>query len=193
MYQNVRIIPIQRQVSLETMSSIVREIRQTLEGNPALARLHLDRLSAALKLNLSRDSIEDALLAARPPLPAGPARRGLADWQLRRVTEHIEQHLDTPITSDALAGSINVSTGHFFRAFKAAVGETPHHYVIRQRLRRAQILMLETDDPLSNIASACGLTDQAHLTRLFRRFIGTTPLAWRRKWHCLGDDRRPNN
>jgi len=35
---------------------------------------------------------------------------------------------------------------------------------------------------LSQIACACGLTDQAHLTRLFRRILNETPLAWRRNW-----------
>jgi AraC-like DNA-binding protein len=55
------------------------------------------------------------------------------------------------------------------------MGETPHGYIMRQRIRRAQILMLESRDLLSQIACACGLTDQAHLTRLFRRALGTTP------------------
>ncbi|WP_457354340.1 helix-turn-helix domain-containing protein [Sphingomonas sp. UYP23] len=49
-------------------------------------------------------------------------------------------------------------------------------------MRHAQMLMLHTDDTLSHIACACGLTDQAHLTRLFRRMVGETPLVWRRAW-----------
>jgi len=61
----------------------------------------------------------------------------------------------------------------------------PHAYVIRQRIRRAQRLMLQTDDALSQIACLCGLTDQAHLTRLFRRMVGTTPKVWRNRWKPL--------
>jgi len=41
--------------------------------------------------------------------------------------------------------------------------------------------MLTTEDPLSQIALACGLADQAHLSKLFRRAVGETPSAWRRR------------
>jgi AraC-like DNA-binding protein len=47
--------------------------------------------------------------------------------------------------------------------------------------------MLRTDDALSEIACICGLTDQAHLTRLFRRVVGNTPRAWRNRWRPLTD------
>ncbi|PMX44440.1 helix-turn-helix transcriptional regulator, partial [Pseudomonas sp. MPR-R2A6] len=83
---------------------------------------------------------------------------------------------------DGLAGVVRLSTGHFCRAFKVTVGETPHAFLIRRRIRRAQTLMLTTKDSLSHIACTCGLTDQAHLTRLFRRMVGDTPLSWRRTW-----------
>jgi AraC-like DNA-binding protein len=92
----------------------------------------------------------------------------------------VEGFLANSILLDTLAQVVRLSTGHFCRAFKISVGETPHAFVIRRRVRRAQSLMLSTNDPLSQIAVACGLTDQAHLTRLFRRMVGETPLAWRR-------------
>jgi len=128
--------------------------------------------------------------AAGPPdlLPDGPmlsgrlARGGLAGWQLRRVAEHVDTCLHGPIFTSTLAEVAQLSTGHFCRAFKTSTGETPHAYVIRQRIRRAQLLMRETRDTLSQIACACGLSDQAHLTRLFRRLLGTTPNSWRRTW-----------
>jgi AraC family transcriptional regulator len=45
----------------------------------------------------------------------------------------------------------------------------------------AQRLMLTTQEPLSQIALACGMADQAHLSKLFRRGVGETPGAWRRR------------
>jgi AraC-like DNA-binding protein len=41
--------------------------------------------------------------------------------------------------------------------------------------------MLSTDAPLSEIALACGFTDQAHLSNLFRRRVGVSPAIWRRE------------
>jgi AraC-like DNA-binding protein len=58
--------------------------------------------------------------------------------------------------------------------------DSPHGYIIRRRVERAQGLMLSTARPLRDIAAECGLADQAHLTRLFRRIVGESPAAWRR-------------
>ena len=54
-------------------------------------------------------------------------------------------------------------------------------YIVRLRLELAQRLMLTTEDSLSQIALACGLADQAHLSKLFGRLVGETPSAWRRR------------
>jgi transcriptional regulator GlxA family with amidase domain len=129
--------------------------------------------------------------ANAPLLPGTPlspqegevsARGGLAGWQLRKVIRHIDENLGHALPCYDLATVARLSTGHFCRAFKTSVGEPPHAYVIRQRIRRAQSLMLHTEDTLSEIACTCGLTDQAHLTRLFRRIVGSTPKAWRTRW-----------
>jgi AraC family transcriptional regulator len=53
--------------------------------------------------------------------------------------------------------------------------------LMRRRILRAQKLMLTSRLPLSQVAVECGLCDQAHLTRLFRRIVGTSPCAWRRQ------------
>tara|TARA_R110000751_G_scaffold12818_12_gene43856 strand:+ start:537 stop:1178 length:642 start_codon:yes stop_codon:yes gene_type:complete len=117
---------------------------------------------------------------------AGIVRGGLAPWQLRRVERCVEAGLDAPITVADLAGEVRLSEGHFCRGFKVSTGETPHGFIVRRRLARAQHLMLTTDEPLSQVAMLCGMSDQAHLTRLFRRHLGTTPLTWRRTYRQEG-------
>jgi AraC family transcriptional regulator len=58
---------------------------------------------------------------------------GLAAWQLRRVTDHIQANIDASIDVAPLAEVSRLSTGHFCRAFKVTIGETPHNFLIRQR------------------------------------------------------------
>ncbi|WP_312144740.1 AraC family transcriptional regulator [Brevundimonas sp.] len=109
-----------------------------------------------------------------------PARGGLAPWQMRQVADFVGANLDSRIQVEDLAERARLSGSHFCRAFKVTTGETPHAYVMRRRLEHAQEMMVETEESLCHIADACGLADQAHLTRLFRRHAGVTPFQWRR-------------
>ena len=109
-----------------------------------------------------------------------PMRGGLAPWQKRKVERYLNEHLERPVRLDELAQQALLSRSHFCRAFKETFGDTPHGYIVRQKLRRAQELMLTTNDSLCQIALACGLADQAHLSKLFRRELDQTPNTWRR-------------
>jgi AraC family transcriptional regulator len=105
---------------------------------------------------------------------------GLAPWQIRRLTAHIVDHLDTTLRTRDLAALVRLSPFHFCRAFRDSLGDSPHGYVMRRRIERAQGLMLSTDASLAQIAADCGLADQAHFSKVFRRFAGESPSAWRR-------------
>jgi AraC family transcriptional regulator len=158
----------------------------TLKIRSAMAELCSAIRSA---LDEERGSAEDSLrrvaellqeMGATAAVSPEPARGGLAPWQIRKVTSHIEANLDRSIKNEELAALVRLNPSHFGRAFRNSLGEPPHEYVIRRRVERAQGLMLSTDASLSEIALDCGLADQSHLTRLFRRFAGESPRAWRR-------------
>ncbi len=128
-----------------------------------------------------------ALLRAKRAAPAdrqcdrkGGARGGFAAWQLNRVIDHIERHLTEKITGRGLAELVDVSVGQLFRAFKASVGIPPFHYIAQRRVELACRIMKRTEEPLSQVAIACGLCDQSHFCRVFRRATGLSPAAWRR-------------
>ena len=108
------------------------------------------------------------------------ARNRLLEWQIRCVREYIGAHIGSRILISDLSHIAQRSEAHFARAFKRTFGETPHTYLTRLRLELASRAMLASDAPLTDIALTCGFTDQAHLCRLFRRWIGRTPAAWRR-------------
>ena len=115
----------------------------------------------------------------------GPADKevrlgGLAPWRIRRLKAFVESHLSQPIRVADLSGAVGLSATHFSRAFGRSFGEPPHVYLIQRRIDRARHLMLTSDIPLSDLAAACGFSDQAHFCRLFRRHTGRTPAAWRR-------------
>jgi AraC-like DNA-binding protein len=105
---------------------------------------------------------------------------GLAPWQVARVKRFIEEQISQSISLDELSQLVRLSTSYFSAAFKVSFGTSPHSYIISRRVEFAKQRMLHSDAPLCEIALDCGLADQAHLSRLFRRVTGTTPSAWRR-------------
>ena len=151
------------------MAELCSAIRSALDDERGTAEASLRRAAELLQ--------EMGEMATAAPQPV---RGGLAPWQIRKVTSHVETHLDRPIRNEELAALVRLNSSHFGRAFRNSFGEPPHEYVIRRRVEHAQGLMLSTDASLSEIALNCGLADQSHLTRLFRRFAGESPRAWRR-------------
>jgi AraC family transcriptional regulator len=132
------------------------------------------RMAAMLGIDITRMDVA----AARSCL-----QTGLSSRQANRLRTHIERRLDSTIKATDLAGIVGLSTSHFFRAFRKSFGESPAAYIMKRRILRAQGLMSKSGMPLSQVALDCGMCDQPHLSRVFRRIVGTTPAAWRRQFH----------
>jgi transcriptional regulator GlxA family with amidase domain len=156
-------------VALAPGEEVVRmldDIQRALAKSPADAR------AAALRLVglLNRSSGRQVL-----------ARGGLAPWQRRKVEGYVKDHLPEPLQVKELADQVSLSASYFHHAFKETFGTSPHAYIRTKRLESAQAMMVSTDEPLSQIASACGFSDQSHLCKIFGRALGERPGAWRRR------------
>ncbi|MBB4120161.1 helix-turn-helix domain-containing protein [Martelella radicis] len=107
-------------------------------------------------------------------------RGGLTTWQRRRVVSYVEENLSRSIRIEEMASLARLSKSHFSRAFRESFGDSPYNYVLVRRVARAKELMIATRAPLSEIALDCGMCDQAHFCRVFKRAVGTSPDRWRR-------------
>jgi len=162
----------------------MRRLRSVIAELCAAIRSALDdeRVTAEDSLRRAAEILHEIGEADAPARESAmePVKGGLAPWQIRKVASHVDAHLGRPIRNEDLAAIARLNPSHFGRAFRTSFGEPPHEYVIRRRVERAQGLMLSTGASLSEIALDCGLADQSHLTRLFRRIVGESPSAWRR-------------
>jgi AraC-like DNA-binding protein len=134
------------------------------------------KVAAAMLRGYTEEPVPDG---TRPAAPSDS--RGLAPWQTRKVKEFIEASLGSPIRIRDCASMVRLSASYFSHTFKATFGTTVCHYIRRRRIERAQQLMLLSEQPLAQIAIACGFADQAHYCRVFREVMGQSPNAWRRR------------
>jgi AraC family transcriptional regulator len=107
-------------------------------------------------------------------------RRVFSLSERRRITEHVEAHLDQSLSLGALADTLGMSPSHFKVLFRRSVGLPVHEYVIQRRVERAKALLLEGDLPAAEVALAAGFAHQSHMARCMRRVLGITPSALQR-------------
>jgi AraC family transcriptional regulator len=112
--------------------------------------------------------------------PIVSRRQAMTPSQARNLEAYIGSHLHSAIRVMDLVRVVQLAPNRFDRVFKKSFGCTPHQYVIRTRIARAQRLLLMSDDTLSKIAAKCGFGNQSHLSNRFRKTMGQPPGQWRR-------------
>ena len=115
--------------------------------------------------------------------PATYAKLGLTRATLKRLFAHVDEHLAQPLRLSQLAALARLSDDHFLRAFKAAVGQTPHQYVLERRIDHTKRLLATSAMPVVDIARAGGFRGASHFAAAFRQRVGTTPTDWRKSRH----------
>jgi len=113
--------------------------------------------------------------------------QGLTDQQLRRMIDFVQGHLVQDLSLETLAQQIGFSPYHFARLFRQTTGESPHQFVLRQRIERAQLLLKKREMSLVDIALESGFANQSHLSRVFKQHLGLTPRTYRQDRSICAD------
>lgn len=95
--------------------------------------------------------------------------------RIRDAVAYIHAHLAEPLSLEQVAATVYLTPYHFSRVFKAETGFSPHQYIIRKRVEAAYYLLHETDMTVSQVAAHVGFADHSHLTRHYRRVMGSSP------------------
>jgi AraC family transcriptional regulator len=150
-------------------------VLNALHDGSADDRLYIETIAQLIAAHLARaHSSRTHAAPKREPLD------GLSRARVRRLLEYIEQHLGEDLSLEALASEVNLSPLYLARAFRTAVGQTPHQYVVARRIEHARRLLAGTTLPIAEISLASGFSSQSHLSHWFRRVVGVTPAAYRR-------------
>jgi AraC family L-rhamnose operon transcriptional activator RhaR len=113
----------------------------------------------------------------RPP-PGEPLETGAA--AVRQAVRYIQDNLDRALPVEELARHVHLSPRQLTRLFRLHAGQSPAGYVEQTRLDHAAALLVRSNAPIKQIASAVGYADVAQFTRAFSRRLGTPPGKFRR-------------
>jgi AraC family transcriptional regulator len=143
--------------------------RETVRGD-AGSRLYSESLATILAVHLLRNYLDTP-----GPVPAeapAPIPRAVA-----RAVAFIQAQHATDIGLADMAAAAHMSPFHLARTFKRAMGISPYQYLIQTRVNSARALILAGGGgySLAEIATSVGFADQSHLTRHFKKVLGTTP------------------
>jgi AraC family transcriptional activator FtrA len=121
-----------------------------------------------------RDGGQSQYVPAPVPRDSAGGLAPLLDWAQRRLGEDL--------SVARLAGRAAMSARTFARRFRDETGTTPHRWLVHQRLLAAQLRLETGSESVDEVAEAVGLQTAATLRLHFRRELGTTPTAYRRRF-----------
>src|ERR1700723_3129041 len=150
-----------------------------------VAAAHAEMVAGFPNGRLFLDSVEQAMAVALVNghavrhRPVQLYRGGLGSARLRRLKELVHAKMEFDLSLGEMAESVGLSTAHFARMFRKSTGETPHQFVLRQRLERAKAMLRAPDARVLDVAVACGFKTQQHFAQVFRDVWGVSPTEYR--------------
>jgi AraC-like DNA-binding protein len=150
--------------------------------DPALVR-GIDALHRALRDpgdTLAAESML-AIVSARLSEHLGdrsePVERSDDERVASDLRDLLDEHPFEPLTLKEAGSILHVSPAHLVRSFSRTFAIAPHRYLLARRIDAARRRLLD-GEPVAQVATSVGFHDQAHLTRHFKRHVGTTPARY---------------
>jgi AraC family transcriptional regulator len=151
-----------------------------------VAAVHTEAVAGFPRGRLLLDSLEQEIAialvnghaVAQRPLQIYTG--GLGSRRLRRIRELVDAKMEDDLSLDEMAQSVGLSSAHFARMFRKSIGETPHQFVLRQRVERAKGMLRAPAVRILDVAVACGFKTQQHFAQVFRDVCGVSPTEYRR-------------
>jgi AraC family transcriptional regulator len=150
-----------------------------------VASVHAETVAGFPRGRLFLDSVEQEIATAlvdryaTKRRPVQLHRGGLGSRRLRRIREFVDARMDDDLNLDEMAESVGLSTAHFARMFRKSTGQTPHRFVLRQKIERAKTMLRAAEARVLDVAMACGFKTQQHFAQVFRDVCGVSPTEYR--------------
>lgn len=91
----------------------------------------------------------------------------------------LNRAFDTPITLEQVSRVVALSPYYLIRLFRRVYKQTPHQYLMQQRITKAKDLLRNSDMSVTEICFEVGFESLGSFSTLFRKIAGTSPSAYR--------------
>lgn len=104
------------------------------------------------------------------------------------ILEDVNRHLQEVLTVEDMAGRLGRSPSYLSRTFERDMGITLKQYILQQKVKEAQWLLLSTKAPIAEIAMGLGFSSQPHFQTAFKRIAEVTPSVYRERFSTKDGD-----
>jgi AraC family transcriptional regulator len=146
---------------------LAQMLKAELAEREAANELYVDSLITVFGIHLLRTYASSG--------KALKTERGLPAHKARRVRDYLQENFARKVSVADLAALCELSPGHFMRSFNNTFGQSPHQYLLHLRLSAAELMLFESDLPITEVAYMSGFSSQSHLTTAMKRYKNTTP------------------
>lgn len=167
-------LPLTLQLNDPTLFKLLGLISNEKSAEDAVSKLYIEHLVDAICLHLLRTH-------SAFPISGEIHQGGLTPSQLRRIRQHMEDHLGEDIRLQSLADLVGRSRFHFCRAFRHATGFTPHQALLRLRITRARELLANSRLSVTEVGMTVGYQTSSSFAQAFRSVMGEPPSHYRRR------------
>lgn len=101
------------------------------------------------------------------------------DLLMDRIASYIEEHLRDDLSRESVSRAVGISPSRFSRLVHEKKGRTFTDLLNQYRIERAAMLLVRSSDSLAEIAGETGFCDQSYFSKVFRKYKGLSPSAYR--------------
>lgn len=152
------------------LSAVVDDFSHSADADAALKEIHMAQMLVCLATALMDDKA---------------AGKGFV--YVRRCVNLLSERMSEDVRIEELAKELGISVAYLQRLFRQVHGVTIIDYLNRMRIERAKLLLLNTDDPVVEIAIEAGFNSRQHFTRVFTSLEHISPQEYRREKRSLED------
>lgn len=142
---------------------------EMVENGDDLSTLRADTLATAIQLHCAKR------------FSTLGSQSAIVSDGLERAIDLIHASLPQTVSLTEMIAISGLSRQHLLAGFRSRTGTSPHQYIIRERLARAQFLFRTTTRCVSEIAQDVGCANAEHLGKMFRQHLKISPRAWQLK------------